>query len=71
MSLFKKHVKGDVYCNECRFFLHDVLDYCHYPENCWEEEYAPWRTRHKITYTKKFPQKINKHNDCKWFLKKE
>ena len=58
-------------CNhlkECSFSYYEYSTYeCHHPNNCIEKH-----TWHQKWFTpKKHPKKINKHNNCQWFEKKE
>ena len=60
-----------IYCKDCMFLerngLGGNLYNCSYPDNTKMIKINYWYWQEYRNKYKRTPQKINKHNNCKWF----
>jgi len=62
--------ESNVFCKDCKYFdyeyfIEDPFERCMHPEN----KKVKKSYRNEYFEYKKSPKKINKRNNCKWFLK--
>ncbi len=61
-----------VYCNQCNFYIIEPWEDC-FEDKCIHENNKKYYDTYEDKYYKtiKTPKKLNRNNDCEWFIKGE